>query len=181
MTADTSRRLHSTTSHLHSEGKDLEDSKSNLISQQPQQTPYLEPEIDLDAEPERDFKPTPYKRQLVWRNIIALLVMHIVGLYAFCLIPSCKLWTMWWGYGIMLLATVGVQTGAHRLWAHRTYKAHWSLRLVLSLLHVMALQNDLYEWCRDHRVHHKWSDTDADPHNSNRGFFFSHMVSNTSK
>lgn len=28
---------------------------------------------------------------------------------------------------------------------------------------------------RDHRLHHKYSDTDADPHNSNRGFFFSHM------
>ena len=39
----------------------------------------------------------------------------------------------------------------------------------------MALQNDIYEWCRDHRVHHKYSDTDADPHNSKRGFFFAHM------
>lgn len=28
---------------------------------------------------------------------------------------------------------------------------------------------------RDHRVHHKFSDTDADPHNINRGFFFSHI------
>jgi stearoyl-CoA desaturase (delta-9 desaturase) len=36
-------------------------------------------------------------------------------------------------------------------------------------------QNDIYEWCRDHRVHHRWSETDADPHNSNRGFFFAHM------
>jgi stearoyl-CoA desaturase (delta-9 desaturase) len=29
-------------------------------------------------------------------------------------------------------------------------------------------------WVRDHRQHHKYSDTDADPHNSTRGFFFSH-------
>lgn len=28
---------------------------------------------------------------------------------------------------------------------------------------------------RDHRVHHKYSDTDIDPHNINRGFFYSHM------
>lgn len=28
---------------------------------------------------------------------------------------------------------------------------------------------------RDHRVHHKYSETDADPHNANRGFFFSHV------
>ena len=27
----------------------------------------------------------------------------------------------------------------------------------------------------DHRVHHKYSETDADPHNATRGFFFSHI------
>lgn len=36
-------------------------------------------------------------------------------------------------------------------------------------------QNSVYEWARDHRLHHKYSDTDADPHNSKRGFFFSHV------
>lgn len=39
----------------------------------------------------------------------------------------------------------------------------------------LALQNHIYEWVRDHRVHHKFTDTDADPHNAQRGFFFSHM------
>ncbi|XP_074180383.1 stearoyl-CoA desaturase 5 isoform X2 [Rhinolophus sinicus] len=37
------------------------------------------------------------------------------------------------------------------------------------------LQNDIFEWARDHRVHHKYSETDADPHNARRGFFFSHI------
>lgn len=36
-------------------------------------------------------------------------------------------------------------------------------------------QNDIYEWARDHRVHHKYSETDADPHNATRGFFFAHI------
>lgn len=27
----------------------------------------------------------------------------------------------------------------------------------------------------DHRVHHKYSETDADPHNAKRGFFFAHV------
>lgn len=30
-------------------------------------------------------------------------------------------------------------------------------------------------WSEDHRVHHKFSETDADPHNAKRGFFFSHV------
>lgn len=36
-------------------------------------------------------------------------------------------------------------------------------------------KNDIYEWSRDHRVHHKFSETDADPHNARRGFFFAHV------
>lgn len=31
------------------------------------------------------------------------------------------------------------------------------------------------DWSRDHRMHHKYSETDADPHNATRGFFFSHI------
>lgn len=30
-------------------------------------------------------------------------------------------------------------------------------------------------WVRDHRMHHKYSETNADPHNAKRGFFFSHI------
>ena len=40
---------------------------------------------------------------------------------------------------------------------------------------LLLLQNDIYEWSRDHRVHHKFSETDADPHNARRGFFFAHV------
>lgn len=43
------------------------------------------------------------------------------------------------------------------------------------LFQTAAFQNHLYEWVRDHRVHHKFTDTDADPHNAQRGFFFSHI------
>lgn len=38
-----------------------------------------------------------------------------------------------------------------------------------------CVQNHIYEWSRDHRVHHKHSETNADPHNAKRGFFFSHV------
>lgn len=36
-------------------------------------------------------------------------------------------------------------------------------------------QDAAVDWARDHRVHHKYSETDADPHNATRGFFFSHV------
>ncbi|CAH1100053.1 unnamed protein product [Psylliodes chrysocephalus] len=71
--------------------------------------------------------------------------------------------------------TTGVTGGAHRLWAHRTYKAKLPFRIWLMLGQTGALQNDIYTWVRDHRAHHKFTDTDADPHNSTRGFFFCHV------
>lgn len=43
------------------------------------------------------------------------------------------------------------------------------------LLNSMANQGSIFQWSRDHRVHHKHSETVADPHNASRGFFFSHM------
>jgi stearoyl-CoA desaturase (delta-9 desaturase) len=36
-------------------------------------------------------------------------------------------------------------------------------------------QGTIYHWARDHIVHHKYSDTTADPHNINNGFFFAHV------
>lgn len=74
-----------------------------------------------------------------------------------------------------LIGGFGVTGGAHRLWSHKAYKAKTPLRIILMLCYCVAGQNSLYEWIRDHRIHHKYSETDADPHNSNRGFFFSHV------
>lgn len=33
----------------------------------------------------------------------------------------------------------------------------------------------MFLYCIRSRVHHKFTDTDADPHNSRRGLFFSHV------
>merc|ERR1712106_968151 len=49
------------------------------------------------------------------------------------------------------------------------------LRVFLAMANSMAGQNSIFIWTRDHRTHHKCSETSGDPHNANRGFFFSHM------
>lgn len=70
---------------------------------------------------------------------------------------------------------LGIGCGAHRLWTHRAYKAKLPLRIFLAIGQSIAGQNCIYIWSRDHRIHHKYSDTNADPHNVRRGFFFSHV------
>lgn len=74
-----------------------------------------------------------------------------------------------------LFSGIAITAGAHRLWAHGAYKANTKLKLILLIFQTTAFQNSVIEWVRDHRVHHKFTDTNADPHNASRGFFFSHM------
>jgi stearoyl-CoA desaturase (delta-9 desaturase) len=50
---------------------------------------------------------------------------------------------------------LGITAGAHRLWAHRSYKASFPLRVVLMLANSIANQGSIWHWSRDHRVHHK--------------------------
>lgn len=76
---------------------------------------------------------------------------------------------------LVYAAGQGVTMGAHRHWSHRSFKAKRWLKIVLLYMHTLAGQNCLWVWVRDHRQHHKFSDTDADPHNANRGFWFSHV------
>jgi stearoyl-CoA desaturase (delta-9 desaturase) len=71
---------------------------------------------------------------------------------------------------------MAVTAGYHRLWAHRTYEAHWSLRLLYLVFGTMALQNSAFAWCSGHRAHHLYvDDVDRDPYSARRGFWFSHI------
>lgn len=118
-----------------------------------------------------NFKPT-----YVWRNIALFAALHfgaLIGLYQLFFVA--KWLTVGWTLMCWLISGLGITAGAHRLWSHKSYKATKPLQILLMLCQTMAFQNDVIEWSRDHRCHHKWTDTDADPHNVNRGFFFSHV------
>lgn len=118
------------------------------------------------------------KRQLqyVWRNIIAFTYLHIAAVYGLWLaLSSAKFQTNILAFFLYVASGLGITAGAHRLWAHRSYKARFPLRVILAVLNTLAFQDCAMHWARDHRVHHKYSETDADPHNATRGFFFSHV------
>ncbi|XP_014207842.1 acyl-CoA Delta(11) desaturase isoform X2 [Copidosoma floridanum] len=117
-----------------------------------------------------------YKRQLVWRNIILFASLHIGALYGVWLIfTSAKISTTLFAIFLYEISALGITAGAHRLWSHRSYKAKWPLRLILVFFNTIAFQDAAIDWARDHRLHHKYSETDADPHNAKRGFFFCHI------
>lgn len=83
----------------------------------------------------------------------------------------------WVFFAIMMYATgMSITGGYHRLWAHRAYEAHWSLRVGYMLLGAMALQNSALIWCSTHRRHHAHvDDVERDPYSINRGLWSAHI------
>jgi stearoyl-CoA desaturase (delta-9 desaturase) len=116
------------------------------------------------------------KLKLVWRNIILFAYLHVAAIYGLWLMLTSAKWaTCALAMFLYTISGLGITAGAHRLWAHRAYKAKWPLRVILVIFNTVAFQDCAIHWARDHRVHHKYSETDADPHNATRGFFFSHV------
>ncbi|XP_077285501.1 acyl-CoA Delta-9 desaturase-like [Arctopsyche grandis] len=117
-----------------------------------------------------------YNRKIVWFNVFGFVVLHVGALYGLYKgFTEAKTITVLWAMAILWLSGLGITLGAHRLWTHRSFRAVLSLQIVLMILQTVAGQNCIWIWVRDHRQHHRYADTDADPHNVRRGFFFSHM------
>uniref|UniRef100_A0A1B6CF47 Fatty acid desaturase domain-containing protein n=1 Tax=Clastoptera arizonana TaxID=38151 RepID=A0A1B6CF47_9HEMI len=121
-------------------------------------------------------KPQTYIPCLRWPDLMAQIFVHggaIYGLYLAFI--DAKFLTGIWAFCLVYTSGFGITAGAHRLWSHRAYKAKWPLRLLLVFLFTIAGQRHVYAWALDHRVHHKYSETDSDPHDARRGFWFSHV------
>lgn len=84
-------------------------------------------------------------------------------------------WIWFWFAVFYFITTLGITAGYHRLFAHKSYEAHPVLKWFFALFGAAALQNSILVWARDHRVHHRFVDTDADPYNINRGFWYAHI------
>lgn len=119
------------------------------------------------------------KPPLIWTNV---LLFSLTFLAAVTLVPWYGLThgysgAAWAWFAFFLVANgMSITGGYHRLWAHKTYEAHWSLRLFFLIFGTMALQNSVWVWASGHRTHHqRVDDVDHDPYSARRGFWFSHI------
>eukprot|EP00090_Calanus_glacialis_P013527 TRINITY_DN22200_c0_g1_i1.p1 TRINITY_DN22200_c0_g1~~TRINITY_DN22200_c0_g1_i1.p1 ORF type:complete len:341 (+),score=53.65 TRINITY_DN22200_c0_g1_i1:43-1023(+) len=117
----------------------------------------------------------PYVREIIWTNVAVIALFHGVAFLGACQLPSMAWYSIAYQLGIAVISGIGVTGGVHRLWCHRSYKARLPLKVFLALANTIAGQSSIYTWTHIHRTHHKHSDTDADPSNSRRGWFFSHI------
>ena len=75
----------------------------------------------------------------------------------------------WW------LSGMGITIGYHRLFAHRSFKAHPIVQIIAIIFGSAALQNSVIKWCSDHRLHHRKLDQEEDPYSITKGFWHAHI------
>ncbi|MGE4233038.1 MAG: acyl-CoA desaturase [Bacteriovoracia bacterium] len=73
------------------------------------------------------------------------------------------------------LTAIAVTAGYHRYFSHRAFKAHPVIEYFFAIFGAAAVQNNLLVWCSEHRYHHLYTDTDADPYSAKKGFWWSHI------
>ena len=119
------------------------------------------------------------KPPIIWLNVLVFLVTF---LFAAIAVPYRALTHGFDGAEItmaiicFIYCGMSITAGYHRLWSHKTYQAHWSLRFIFALGGAFALQNSILHWSSDHRIHHKHVDNnDVDPYSAKKGFWYSHI------
>lgn len=86
------------------------------------------------------------------------------------------MWPIWVLAAIFYTLTASSITGGyHRYFAHRAYECKTWLKWFWALFGAAAFQNSILIWARDHRVHHRFVDSDQDPYSINKGFWYAHF------
>lgn len=129
-------------------------------------------EITSGREPERA-NPINWSVTVVFA-LTFLVALTVVPWYGIVHGYTTAAWVI---FGIFLVLNgIGIGSGYHRLWSHRTYEAHAALRWFLAIFGGMSLQNSIIIWCARHRAHHRdVDDNDRDPYSIGRGFWFAHV------
>jgi len=122
--------------------------------------------------------PRPEETQplkILWQYVIVLTAVHLLSLLAF--IPWFFTWS---GFilailGHFVFGMFGVTIGYHRLLTHRGFSCPKWFEHSLAILGMCNLQDSPARWVAIHRLHHRHSDQQADPHSPLVNFFWGHV------
>lgn len=101
------------------------------------------------------------------------LVAAMVGLPPLGVVATAILAVHWgsvlpaslWLFATFYLASaIGAEVGFHRYFSHRAFKCGPTVRLVLGIFGSIAGQGPVLYWAAIHREHHRFADTEQDPH-----------------
>jgi stearoyl-CoA desaturase (delta-9 desaturase) len=120
------------------------------------------------------------RKDIHWAGLITVVGYHLLLFVCIPLylihygLPSAGII---WATGILFLVTgVAITAGYHRYFAHKSYEAHPVVEFFLLFFGTMNLQNSVLNWAVDHRLHHAHTDSDQDPYDITKGFWYAHIL-----
>ncbi|KAK9112197.1 hypothetical protein Scep_019716 [Stephania cephalantha] len=110
------------------------------------------------------------------RDVIYFAIM--LTLHLMCLLaPWTFNWNAFWVAAVLYVVTgmFGLLLSYHRQLSHSSFKLPKLLEYFFAYCGVHALQGHPIDWVSRHRFHHKYTDTERDPHTPVDGFWFGHI------
>lgn len=106
--------------------------------------------------------------------LVALIIVHGMALFA----PFTFSWPGLVSFLIMIFITgcLGITLCYHRLLSHRSFKTHKPIKALLMLCGTLSFQGEPTWWAAMHRLHHRESDQEMDPHSPKVSFLWAHML-----
>lgn len=111
-----------------------------------------------------------FGRKLNWRNVTMVAFFHLAAIPVFFTFSWEHLAVML--IGNWIVGSLGVGLGWHRLLTHRSFQTPKWLEYLLTILGTMSMQDPPDKWVATHRMHHKFVDTERDPHSARPGFWW---------
>jgi stearoyl-CoA desaturase (delta-9 desaturase) len=115
----------------------------------------------------------PRDERVAWKSSAPFLACHLVplaavftGIHTRDLVLAAVLY-----FGRMFFITAGY----HRYFAHRAFRLSRPVQFVFALGGLTAAQKGPLWWAANHRDHHRYADTERDPHSPQKGFWWSHI------
>lgn len=116
----------------------------------------------------------PSKGQFHSVNKIVFVAIHFIPALAFFTHVTRFDWLV--AFALYVMRMFFVTAAYHRYFAHRTFKTSRWFQAVLAFAAQTSAQKGVLWWAANHRIHHKYSDTQEDPHSRKvYGFWQSHI------
>ncbi|PIR23666.1 MAG: hypothetical protein COV44_01720 [Deltaproteobacteria bacterium CG11_big_fil_rev_8_21_14_0_20_45_16] len=114
-----------------------------------------------------------------WKNIGFLIPIYVFGLFGWPVYLYFGGGIQWpevaIGFLMYAFSIVGICVGYHRGFSHRSFKMSPFMKWIAVFCGSSTGEGSVLSWCADHRRHHRYEDTELDPYNVNRSFWWAHM------
>lgn len=118
-------------------------------------------------------------QQKIKKEGIFLPLLLVIIAYHVCAIVLSAFFFTWSGlvigFGLYVITGLGITVSFHRQLTHQGFKTWRWVRWLAAFAGSLAGEGDPVQWCAIHRMHHKYSDQDGDPHSPTHGYIWSHV------